>query len=158
MKKRYLLFCLISLFVLFGCTQKTEQYNCTLSVDCKTILSNLDNFSEDKIEVLPQDGVIFEKQEISFFNGESVFDVLKRAMINNETHLEFSITPIYNSVYIEGINNIYEFDCGELSGWMYKVNGRTPNISCSEYYLRKGDIVEFVYTCDLGKDIEAIIE
>ena len=27
------------------------------------------------------------------------------------------MTPIYNSHYVEGINNIYEFDCGELR-WM----------------------------------------
>ena len=27
---------------------------------------------------------------------------------------EFEVTPVYNSNYIEGINNLYEFDCGEL--------------------------------------------
>jgi len=150
--------CLMSLLVLFGCTDKTEQYTCKLSVECKTILDNMENFDEDKKEVLPIDGVIYEIQEVSYFEGESVFDVLKREMIENNIHLEFSITPVYNSMYIEGINNIYEFDCGELSGWMYKVNGESPNISCSEYELNQDDVIEFIYTCDLGKDIKAKME
>ena len=71
----------------------------------------------------------------------------------NKIHLEFEDTPIYNSVYIEGIANIYEFDCGELSGWMYKVNGWFPNYGCSRYQLKAGDKIEWVYTCDLGNDI-----
>ncbi len=67
--------------------------------------------------------------------------------------MEFEDTPIYNSAYIEGIANLYEFDCGELSGWMYKVNGWFPNYGCSRYQLKAGDKVEWVYTCDLGVDV-----
>ena len=43
--------------------------------------------------------------------------------------------------YIEGINNLYEFDCGEQSGWMYSVNGWFPNYGCSRYQLKDGDVV-----------------
>ena len=67
--------------------------------------------------------------------------------------LEFENTPIYNSAYIEGIGNLYEFDCGELSGWMYQVNGWFPNYGCSRYQLKEGDQVQWVYTCDLGADV-----
>ena len=56
-------------------------------------------------------------------------------------------------IQIEGIANLYEFDCGELSGWMYKVNDWFPNYGCSRYELKDGDKVEWVYTCDLGKDV-----
>ena len=62
-------------------------------------------------------------------------------------------TPVYNSAYIEGISNLYEFDCGERSGWMYKVNGWFPNYGCSRYELKNGDKIEWVYTCDLGRDV-----
>ena len=68
-------------------------------------------------------------------------------------HMESSWTPIYNSAYIEGIHNLYEFDCGELSGWMYRVNGWYPNYGCSRYQLKQGDVVEWRYTCDLGEDV-----
>ncbi|MDR2296437.1 MAG: DUF4430 domain-containing protein, partial [Clostridiales Family XIII bacterium] len=70
-------------------------------------------------------------------------------------HMEFENTPIYNSAYIEGINNLYEFDAGELTGWMYKVNGWYPNYGCSRYRLAAGDVIEWHYTCDLGRDLGA---
>ncbi len=128
-------------------------YHCQLSVNCDTILSNLDIFNSDKLEVLPEDGVIFPLQTVEFYDGESVFNVLHREMKRNNIHMEFVMTPMYNSVYIEGINNLYEFDTGELSGWMYKVNGWFPNYGASRYKLRDGDIVNWVYTCDLGRDV-----
>ena len=58
-----------------------------------------------------------------------------------------------NSAYVEGINNLYEFDVGSLSGWMYSVNGWFPNYGCSRYALQNGDVVNWVYTCDLGYDV-----
>jgi len=132
---------------------KNIQLTCTLSVTCKTILDNMDEFNKDKLEVLPEDGIIYKTQTVTFSEGESVFDVLLRELKKNKIHMEFEMTPIYNSNYIEGIHNLYEFDCGELSGWMYKVNGWFPNYGCSRYSLKDGDVVEWSYTCDLGRDI-----
>jgi hypothetical protein len=106
-----------------------------------------------KHELVPKDGVIFPEQEVTFYDGESVFNLLLREMKKNKIHMEFESTPMYNSVYIEGINNLYEYDCGELSGWMYKVNDWFPNYGCSRYRLKEGDKVEFVYTCNLGLDV-----
>ena len=133
-------------------TEKSELY-CTLSVRCDTIFEDTSRVSSDTLEILPKNGVIFAPKKVEFQEGESVFDVLSREMRNSGIHLEFVDTPIYGTVYIEGIGNLYEFDAGELSGWMYKVNGVFPNYGCSKYYLKKGDKVEFVYTCDLGKDV-----
>jgi hypothetical protein len=132
---------------------KKKALTATLSVSAATILDNMDIFNEDKLEVLPADGIIYKAQKVTFYEGESVFDVLLREMKKNKIHMEFSMTPIYNSNYIEGINNLYEFDAGELSGWMYKVNGWFPNYGSSRYVLKDGDVVEWVYTCDLGRDV-----
>lgn len=129
------------------------EMSCTLSVTCNTILDNLDNLNPEKSELIPEDGVIFAAQQVTFYEGETVFNVLLREMKKNKIHMEFVMTPLYNSNYIEGIGNLYEFDCGELSGWMYKVNGWTPNYGCSRYKLSDGDVVEWQYTCDLGRDI-----
>lgn len=126
---------------------------CTLSVRCDTILDNIDWLDPEKVELVPEDGVIFPATDVTFYEGESVFNVLHREMKRNKIHMEFKNTPMYNSAYIEGINNLYEFDCGELSGWMYKVNGWFPNYGCSRYQLKDGDVVEWVYTCDLGVDV-----
>ncbi len=126
---------------------------CTLTIRCDTILDNMERFNKDKMGVLPKDGVIYGERTVTFYEGESVFDVLLRETKKNRVHMEFERTPIYNSNYIEGINNLYEFDCGEGSGWMYKVNGWFPNYGCSRYQLKDGDRIEWLYTCDLGYDL-----
>ncbi len=130
-----------------------RKLTCTLSVRCDTILNNIEYLDPEKVELVPKDGVIFPATGVDFYEGESVFHVLIREMKMNKIHMEFVNTPIYNSAYIEGINNLYEFDCGELSGWMYKVNGWFPNYGCSRYQLKDGDVIEWVYTCDLGRDV-----
>lgn len=126
---------------------------CTLSVSCASILSNMDKLNPEKAELVPADGYILPPTEVSFNEGESVFNVLRRTLKERGIHMEFVNTPMYNSAYIEGINNLYEFDCGELSGWKYSVNGWFPNYGCSRYVLKPGDIVEWVYSCDGGRDI-----
>ncbi|MBQ7792185.1 MAG: DUF4430 domain-containing protein, partial [Clostridia bacterium] len=130
-----------------------QEYTCILSVRCDTILNYMEWLDPEKIELVPADGVIFAEREVLFYEGESLFHVLLREMKRNAIHMEFENTPIYNSAYVEGIANLYEFDCGELSGWMYKVNGWFPNYGCSRYQLMPGDRIEWVYTCDLGADV-----
>ncbi|MBS6832814.1 MAG: DUF4430 domain-containing protein [Clostridiales bacterium] len=135
-----------------------KEMTCVLSVRCDTILNNLSKFNSDKMDILPQEGVIFAEREVTFYEGESVFNVTLREMKKNKIHMEFVNTPIYNSAYIEGIGNIYEYDCGELSGWMYSVNGWFPNYGCSRYELKQGDKIEWQYTCDLGADVGGYTE
>ena len=130
-----------------------KEFTCFLTVRCDTILNNIDLLDSEKIDLVPKDGIIFAEKAVTFYEGESVFNLLMREMKRNKIHMEFENTPIYNSAYIEGIANLYEFDCGELSGWMYRVNGWFPNYGCSRYQLKAGDRVEWVYTCDLGRDV-----
>lgn len=126
---------------------------CTVSISCAAILENLDRLNAEKADLIPADGVLLAPTAVEFTEGESVFDVLKRVCRENKIHMEFSETPVYQSAYIEGIGNLYEFDCGEGSGWMYRVNGEFPNYGCSRYTLADGDTVEWVYTCDFGADV-----
>lgn len=126
---------------------------CTFSISCATVLDNMDMLDKSKKEIIPDDGWILKPVTVTFNEGESVFDVLKQACKDNKIHLEFSFTPIYNSAYIEGINNLYEFDCGSLSGWMYEVNDWFPNYGCSRYEVKNGDVIEWQYTCNLGEDV-----
>ena len=132
---------------------KAKSYTCTFSIECSTILNNLDMLDPEKIEMVPSNGVILAKTTVTFYEGESVFDVLQRICKEKGIHMEAEWTPIYNSAYVEGIHNLYEFDCGALSGWMYKVNGWYPNYGSSRYQLKDGDVVEWRYTCDLGNDV-----
>lgn len=126
-----------------------EPTTCTLSIRCDNALGK----TSEKADILPDDGVMLAETTVAFSEGESVFDVLYRETRERKIHMEFSETPLYGSTYIEGIGNLYEFDCGSLSGWMYKVNGIFPQYGCSEYTVLEGDKIEWVYTCDLGKDV-----
>ena len=128
-------------------------YTCTISISCATILDNMDLCDPEKVELVPEDGWILEPVAVTFYEGESVFNVLQRTCKQLKIHMEFMNTPIYNSAYIEGIHNLYEFDVGELSGWMYQVNDWFPNYGCSRYQLQDGDVIHWVYTCDLGYDV-----
>ena len=104
------------------------------------------DLAPEKAAVVPQDGVIYALREVEFQDGETVFDVLARELKNNGIHIEYEYTPVYGSVYIEGIANLYEFDCGDQSGWRYKVNGKYPNYGCSSYKLKNGDRIEWIYS------------
>lgn len=131
----------------------TDAYTCTISISCASILEHLDYCDPDKVELVPEDGWVLEPVTVTFYEGESVFHVLQRTCKQKKIHMEYEDTPIYNSAYIEGIHNLYEFDVGELSGWMYSVNGWFPNYGCSRYALQNGDVIQWVYTCDLGEDV-----
>jgi len=55
--------------------------------------------------------------------------------------------------YVAGINQLYEYSCGALSGWLFRVNGGTPGHGSGKYELQDGDVIEWLYSCDLGRDI-----
>ena len=126
---------------------------CTLSIRCGTILDNWDWLDPDKAELVPADGVILAPEEVSFEEGETVFDLLQRQTRAHGIHMEATFTPGYGSSYVEAIANLYEFDCGQQSGWIYLVNGVSPSYGSSQYVLSPGDVVEWAYTCDMGHDV-----
>ena len=137
-----------------GTAEEGGEATCTFSISCATILDNMDKVKESKKGIVPSDGIILDTTTVTFSEGESVFDVLQRTCRERGIHMESSWTPIYNSAYVEGIANLYEFDVGSQSGWMYKVNGWFPNYGCSRYALQQGDEICWMYTCvGLGEDI-----
>lgn len=133
-----------------------KTYNCTITIRCDTILNNMDSLNPDKAAYVPESGVILQPISVKFTEGESAFDVLKRVCETANISLEYSWQPLYDGYYLEGINHLYEFDCGDESGWMYKVNGWFPNYTISHYKLSDGDHIVLCYTCKgLGTDVGA---
>jgi hypothetical protein len=132
--------------------EKAKKKTVTLSIDCLTILDNMDKLTPGK-EKLVGNGWIMKEKKVELKDGDTAFDLLVRECKAAKIHMEHSYVPMYESAYIEGINNLYEFDAGELSGWMYSVNGWYPNYGCSKYELKDGDVMKWRYTCDLGRDV-----
>ena len=126
----------------------------SIQIRCDTILGNMDDLTPCKAEFVPSNGIILPMVEVPFYENETVFEVLNRICKKANIQIEYSWTPLYGSYYIEGINHLYEFDCGEQSGWMYKVNEWFPNYGCSSYYVEDGDVIVWCYTCKgLGLDV-----
>jgi len=137
--------------------QSDDSFYVTLSVRVDTLLYNMHLLHRDKHELVPDNGVIFFSSNVRAYEGESVFNVLQREMRRNNIHMASRFTPVFNSAYIEAINNIFEFDAGPLSGWTYRVNGWFPNFGSSRYMIQPGDVIEWLYTVDLGRDVSGDI-
>lgn len=147
-------------------TEAAVKY-CTVSISCVKALENKDKLKRGKEQFLPSDGYILHEVKMSFTQGETAFDILKRACAENVCtdgcaycrsqgiQYEASFSAGYGNWYVEGIHQLYEKDCGSRSGWMYRVNGNFPNYGSSAYTVRDGDRIEWIYTCDLGEDIGA---
>lgn len=127
----------------------------TISIRCDTILDNWDKLDDSlkSDKYVPADGVILPTFRVVLRKGDTVYDIFSRVTRYSKIVTDCVYTVNYSSVYVKGINHLYEFSCGELSGWMYRVNGVFPGYGCSKYVLKDGDVIEWVYTCDLGRDV-----
>ncbi len=148
--------------------KQVKPITCTIEIECKTILNNLDSLRPEKKAFLPKDGYILKETTVSVAEGSTVFDVLKLVCKQNTCpekctycrksgiQLEYVYTPGYDSEYIRGIHQLYEKDCGTQSGWMYSVNGVFPNYGVNKYTVKNGDDIKLRYTCNgLGEDLGA---
>lgn len=122
----------------------------TLEIRCDTVIGKADS------DYIPSDGMILPATAFEIDADDTVFDILTEAARKYEIQMENqgSATGAHGMVYIAGINYLYEFDFGDLSGWVYHVNGEAPSVGCGEYRLNDGDVIEWLYTCDLGHDVE----
>ena len=136
---------------------KPDSETVTLEIRCDTILDNYDKLKEPLRDekYVPADGVILKETRYVLRPGDTVFDILSRACRINEIQMEYEGVNenYYNTAYVEGINYLYDFSCGRLSGWMFCVNGGFADKGANQYELKDGDKIQWLYTCDLGKDI-----
>ncbi len=130
----------------YGSTDETVESigQVTISVRCDTLIEKSD------AEHIPSDGVVLAEKSFSVGESTSAYDVLVAAAKENKITLDVAS----GGGYVRGIAGIYELEFGELSGWMFFVNGTAPSVSAAEYILSDGDCVEWRYTCELGRDIE----
>lgn len=125
---------------------------CTISISCAAALQS-DRLPDAVRAVLPENGQILGPVTIELEPGDTVWTVLQRVTRSHGVALEAQWTPAYGTAYVQGIGQLYEFDCGQGSGWIYSVNGAFPSEGCSSYPLQPGDVIRWLYTCDRGHDI-----
>lgn len=129
----------------------------TISINAKTARDNWEKLDKglQQAEYVPENGMILEKQEVVLRPNDNVLELLKRMTRHNKIPFDFqgSTDNSFGSAYIKGINHLYEFSAGPLSGWMYKINDEFLNYGVSKYYPKDNDEIEIIYTTDLGRDI-----
>ena len=125
--------------------KKTDTVTCTVTVECKSILDHMDDLKEGHEEFVPDDGYIIKDYTYKAKKGYTAYDALKGACKKSDIKLTAKSTSY--GIYISGINNLDEFDCGKQSGWMYSVNGIMPNTTCGNVSVDDGDSIVFTYVC-----------
>lgn len=128
-----------------------------LRIDCKILFTdeNKGIISDQMLEFLGDEGIILEKEEFLLKEDDTVFSLLLRVVRQKNMHMEFTGDPdkIGSLVYIKGINHLYEYDYGPLSGWVFRVNDEFSQSASSKHLLHDGDYIEIMYTLDLGADV-----
>lgn len=122
-------------------------FTVTISIECTTILNNMSKLKPGYQDFIPASGYILPVIQVEIQEGESVLSVLERAC-----QLKGIKLAVRNG-YVSEIGNIGEYVCGNLSGWMYSVNGTFINQSASQKTLQDGDTIKWMYTCDNGRDL-----
>ena len=103
---------------------------------------------------LPQTWV--PRTKVTINNNTTVYDVIKQVL--GEANLEGSANNKYSTMYISGVKipgtdrYLSEFSNGNLSGWMYTLNGHHPNLGVAQQFLNDKDEIIFHYTDDYTKE------
>lgn len=105
------------------------------------------------VRVKNNDGTIASNNAVVIEEGETTaLDVLKEVLDAGNINY-----VIQNNTYVKEIDGLGEFELGENSGWMYSVNGTTPQVTAaSDYVLEDGDIVLWYYSLDYTTDPSTI--
>ncbi|QWG68002.1 DUF4430 domain-containing protein [Bacillus mycoides] len=91
------------------------------------------------ISVKGHEGYLLGAKKVDVQDGDTVYSVLK------STGLDVDAMGSKGDVYVKGIENLYEKDVNDNSGWKYRVNGAFPNRSAGVVTVKPGDTVEWVY-------------
>ena len=118
-----------------------------LTIRCDTVAGTKKDGST------PENGLILPRTQFAFNEGDTVFDILTYAAKEHRLQLEHEGMS-KNMAYVNGINYLYEFDYGELSGWMYSVGGEYVSLGSGSLAVKDGDEITWAYTRELGEDLK----
>ena len=122
----------------------------TLTVSCENLLGD-DRASAELRAAVPDDGLLVPPTEVTVLEGDTAFTLLERVCAERGVALD--VQRGLSGVYVQGIGGVREFDCGALSGWLFRINGEIRSTDSGSVVLQDGDVLEFLYTCELGADI-----
>ena len=125
-----------------GGAAQSGDFTVTMSVRCDSLVNDIDALNREKHDLVPPDGILFYDDAVSAYEGDSLFDILQRELSSARIHMEAS------AGYVMGIGNIYESDAGDLSGWLFKVNGSFSDVGSAQHIVQPNDTIEWFFTTD----------
>lgn len=128
--------------------KEEETITCSLEITCHQLVKNKESAEKSIEKYIPANGEILSKVTVKIKAGATAYDLLSTVCKASGVALDAEYTPVYGTYYVRGIGHIYEKQAGKRSGWIYKINGVSPNVGASDYKLSDGDICSWCFTCD----------
>ncbi|AIF45504.1 DUF4430 domain-containing protein [Virgibacillus sp. SK37] len=91
-------------------------------------------------------GMVLPSTKVTFQKGDTALDPTLRIL--KQKGIQISVRGSGATAYVEGIDNLYEFDEGPLSGWMITVDGVLIDRSAGIYPIHENSVIKWVYTTD----------
>lgn len=128
--------------------QPEKSITCSVSITCDAISGNgkLTSAGHPELEPYAANATILGTTSYTLKEGATAFDILKQACRGQQVEFDAEYTEAYDSYYVKSINHLPEIvSAGTNGGWMYLVNGVSPNVGASSYELSEGDAVTWYY-------------
>lgn len=123
--------------------------SCTIEIRCDNATARKDSITNQGIrDSIPDDGTILEVTTYTGKEGFTVYDVL--AAVTAAHNPVIPIVANSDKSYVSSINNLSEKNVGPQSGWTYRVNGVLPMMAANQYTVKDGDVIKWIYVCQLG--------
>ncbi|SHH22999.1 S-layer homology domain-containing protein [Tepidibacter thalassicus] len=138
--------------------EKGKTYDCSVNVgnDKGTKSISIGNSDDEDVPVDKKDtvyisikgykGYIIRKTKVEIEENDTVLDITKRIL--NKNSIDYDIS----GGFVESIDGLANGDKGAKSGWLYNVDGKTPDVGADSIEVRKGQKIEWYYTVDYTKD------
>lgn len=86
------------------------------------------------------ENIIIQETPLTYTDGLNAFDALM------DVAAQKGIKVVHSSGYVTAIDTLAAGDAGEMSGWLFYVNGESPTVGASDYVLAPDDLVLWQYT------------
>ena len=102
------------------------------------------------VSIEPGSGSAWYSGSVRVAEGATVEQALETAAA--QAGLILNIKDGYLRAVIRSGVKLGQYDEGPNSGWLYKVNGKAPNVGIADYRLNGGETVTVYYTADYTKE------
>lgn len=154
--KKFLCFVLslIMLVCLVGCSEKKNE-NANDGIHVKFIIDAANAYNNESldpdIKEKLNDGIILNAEYLELSRDCTAGDATKLACQIHSIVLDSEVSSY--GLFVKGISGVENGMFGDMSYWLFKVNGETPEVGADYVILNDGDLVEWVYTCNGGEDL-----